>query len=216
MQIKRLKYFYPEKPVLMQIGQKEFEEMSKDPRYIAEPKYNGARCEVHIIDGKVEFWDRHGKKLDFDTNPLYTEGREKIKKILVRAFGKVGYFLFDGELRHNKVKGIQCKLVLWDCFIYKYELLNKKPYWARRALIIEKLNQDNGDYQNEPVFLIRQWTTDFKVVYDEYVSGKWGHPDEFEGVVIKEVNGKLNLGRASGSPSNWMFKVRKATGRHRY
>lgn len=216
MKIKRFKYFYPEKPFLIQIGQDEFTEMSNDPKYVAEAKYNGARCEVHIMDGKVEFWDRHGKRLDFDTNPLYTELRNKIKKILIKAFGKVGYFLFDGELRHNKVRGIQGKLVLWDCFIHENEFLNRLPYWARRAKIQEKLKVDNGDFQNEPVFLIRQWTTDFKTVYDEYVSGKWGDPDEFEGVVIKNVNGNLNLGTSSGSPSNWMFKVRKQTGRHRY
>jgi len=212
MKLKSFKYLYPEKPVLMQIGQDVFTELSNDPQWIAEPKYNGSRCIVHIINGKVEFWDRHGKKLDFDTNALYTEGRNKIKKILINKFGKVGYFVFDGELRHNKVRGIQCKLVIWDCFIFNHEVLNKLPYWARRSNIEEKMKVDS----NDPVTLIRQWKNDFKTVYDEYVSGKWGDPDEFEGVVMKNVNGKLNLGRVSGSPSNWMYKIRKQTGRHRY
>lgn len=212
MKIKTFKYFYPEKPVLMQIDQDNFIEMSNSPKWIAEPKYNGSRCLVHIFNGKVEFWDRHGKKLDFETNPLYADGRNKMKRILVKAFGKVGYFLFDGELRHNKVKGIQCKLILWDCFIWMHELLNKLPYWARRSKIEGKIKVDS----NDPVTLIRQWKHHFKTVYDEYVSGKWGDPDEFEGVVIKNVNGKLNLGRVSGSPSNWMYKIRKQTGRHRF
>lgn len=208
MKIKTFKYFYPEKPVLMQIIQPEFEELSNDPKWIAEPKYNGARCLVHILDGKVEFWDRHGKRLDFDKNPLYKEGRDKIKKFLVRAFGKVGYFVFDGELRHNKVSGIQCKLVLWDCFIFNHELLNKKPYWSRRALIVIE--------KNDSVILIAQYKDDFQKVYDDCISGVYGDPEEFEGLVMKNVNGKLNLGRVSGSPSSWMFKVRKKTGRHRY
>jgi len=212
MLIKRFKYFYPEKPFLIQIGQDEFKQMSSNPKFVAEPKINGSRCEVHIMDGKVEFWDRHGKRLDFDRNPLYKDMRDKIKDILINTFGKIGYFLFDGELRHNKVKGIQGKLILWDCFIYASEFLNKLPYWARRSKIEEKMKVDT----NDPVTLIRQWKNHFKTVYDEYVSGKWGDPDEFEGVVIKNVNGKLNLGTSSGSPSNWMFKVRKQTGRHRY
>lgn len=212
MKLKSFKYLYPEKPVLMQIDQDAFTEFSNSPQWIAEPKYNGARCIVHIINGKVEFWDRHGKKLDFDTNPLYAKGRDEIKKIFINKFGEKGYFVFDGELRHNKVRGIQCKLVIWDCFIFNHEVLNKLPYWARRSKIEEKMKADT----NDPVTLIRQWKNDFKTVYDEYVSGKWGDPDEFEGVVMKNVNGKLNLGRVSGSPSNWMYKIRKATGRHRY
>lgn len=90
MKIKRLKYFYPEKPVLMHIDQDAFEDMSKSPQWMAEPKLNGARCEVHMMDGEVEFWDRHGKKLDFNSNPLYKEKREKIIKILRQVFGVVG------------------------------------------------------------------------------------------------------------------------------
>ncbi len=218
MKIKKFKYFYPEKPVLLQITQDEFTEMSTSPKWVAEPKYNGSRCVVHILDGKVEFWDRHGKTLDFNSNPLYKDGRDKIIEILLSAFGKVGYFVFDGELRHNKVTGIQNKLVLWDCFIYDHELLNKQPYWVRRSKLVEAglVIEDYAIEETEPVSLIKQWKHHFKTVYDEYVAGHWGHPDEFEGVVLKNVNGKLNLGRVSGSQSNWMFKVRKQTGRHRY
>lgn len=218
MKIKTFKYFYPEKPVLMQIIQAEFEEMSNNPQWIAEPKYNGARCEVHLFYGEVEFWDRHGKRLDFDSNPLYKEGRDKIKKILVRAFGKVGYFLFDGELRHNKVTGIQCKLVLWDCFIFNHELLNKLPYWARRDKLENKTigTTKSFSHNDDSVILIAQYKDNFKKVYEDCISGVYGDPDEFEGLVMKNVNGKLNLGRVSGSPSNWMFKIRKATNRHRY
>lgn len=216
MKIKRQKYFYPEKPVLMSIEQDAFLQMSEDPKWIAEPKYNGARCLVHIFDGDVSFWDRHGKKLDFDSNPLYKNGRDKIKDILRRAFGVVGYFLFDGELRHNKVTGIQCKLVLWDCFVYNHELLNKKPYWARRSylevLITPKLKKDEENI----VIVIKQYKDNFKKAYEDYVSGVYGNPDEFEGLVLKNVNGKLNLGTNSGLNSNWMFKIRKQTGRHRF
>lgn len=213
MKIKRQKYFYPEKPVLMHIEQKSFEDMSNSPQWIAEPKYNGSRCQVHIFDGEVSFWDRHGKKLDFDSNPLYKEQRDKIKKILIEAFGDIGYFLFDGELRHNKVTGIQGKLVLWDCFIYENELQNKKPYWARHALVCIdfRLLCDDGT-----VSCIEQFKDNFKQTYEILLSGAKGNPDEFEGLVLKNVNGKMNLGRNAGINSNWMFKIRKQTGRHRF
>ena len=211
MKIKRQKYFYPEKPVLMSIEQDAFQQMSEDPKWIAEPKYNGARCLVHIFNGDVSFWDRHGKKLDFDSNPLYKKHRDKIKKILIEAFGDIGYFLFDGELRHNKVTGIQGKLILWDCFIYDHELQNKKPYWVRHALVCVDFKCDD-----ETVSCIEQYKDNFEAVYEMLISGAKGHPDEFEGLVLKNVNGKLNLGTNSGLNSNWMFKIRKQTGRHRF
>ena len=224
MKIKKFKFFYPEKPVLMHIDQDAFEQMSEDPKYIAEPKYNGARCEVHLMDGEVEFWDRHGKKLDFNDNPLYKEGREKIKKILISRFGNIGYFLFDGELRHNKVTGIQCKLILWDCFIYANELLNKIPYWARRDNLINKTVKGGVNfadtrslsYDDDTVIVIMQFKDNFRQAYEDCISGKYGDPEEFEGLVIKNVNGMLNLGRTDGINSNWMYKVRKQTGRHRF
>ena len=136
-----------------------------------------------------------------------------MKKILVEAFGDIGYFLFDGELRHNKVTGIQGKLVLWDCFIYDYELQNKKPYWSRHALVCIDFRLLCDD---ETVKCIEQYKENFKEVYEAYISGNYGDPEEFEGLVLKNVNGKLNLGRNSGLNSNWMFKIRKQTGRHRF
>ena len=214
MKIKKFKYFYPEKPVLIHIDQDIFEQMSNDPKYIAEPKYNGARCEVHLINGEVEFWDRHGKKLDFDSNPLYKDRREKIKKILVKLFGDIGYFLFDGELRHNKVTGIQGKLILWDCFIHNYDLLNRKPYWSRHAQV--DIMVDLCSDEKDVVKCIQQFKDNFRQAYEDCISGKYGDPDEFEGLVIKNVNGILNLGRNAGINSNWMYKVRKQTGRHRF
>jgi len=214
MNIKQFKYFYPEKPVLMHIEQEAFERMSEDPKWIAEPKYNGSRCEVHLFYGEVEFWDRHGKKLDFDSNPLYKEGRERIKAILVKLFGKIGYFLFDGELRHNKVTGVQCKLILWDCFILSHDLLNKKPYWYRHAQV--DIMVDLSDSENRVVKCIEQFKDNFRQAFNDCISGKYGDPKEFEGLVLKNVNGMLNLGRTDGINSNWMYKVRKETGSYRF
>ena len=126
--------------------------------------------------------------------------------------------VFDGELRHNKVTGIQGKLILWDDFIYNYELLNKIPYWARRDKLISRTvgNTESFSKDSDSVIVIQQFKDNFRQAYDDCISGKYGDPDEFEGLVIKNVNGMLNLGRNSGANSQWMYKVRKQTGRHRF
>jgi ATP-dependent DNA ligase len=213
MKFSEIKYFYPEKPVLILIESDAFQEMSDDPNWVCEPKYNGSRCEVHILDGHIEFWDRHGKHLKYNSDPLHEDERETIKEILLEKVGTKGYFVFDSELRHNKVTGIQNKLVIYDIHVYKNEVLNRMLFGERRKLL-ESLGFSifNGD----TVHLIYQYKDDFKVIFDSFVAGDYGDPDEFEGIVIKNLNGKLVLGRSSGTDSIWMFKVRVASGRYRY
>jgi ATP-dependent DNA ligase len=213
MILNSITYFYPEKPVLILKDTKAFQEMSDSPLYVAEPKYNGQRCEIHLLDGEIEFWDRHGKLLSYNSNSLYEDGRKEIKKELVRIFGSTGYFVLDSELRHNKVTGIQNKIVIYDIHVYKNEVLNKMVFGDRRALL-ESLGF--SIYNGDTVHLIYQYKDDFETHYNSFIAGNYGDADEFEGLVMKRLDGKLKLGRASGTDSIWMFKVRKQTGRHRY
>lgn len=215
MKLNKITYFYPEKPVLMMIETDAFKKMSESKDWIAEPKFNGSRCEVHMLNGNVEFWDRHGKHLDYNSNSLYNDGRLNIIAELRKAFGYKGYFVLDGELRHNKVEGIQNKLVIYDIHVYKNEVLNKLTFKERRNILESHFRNWYYDI-SVPVHLINQHKTDFDGVFSDYVSGEWGNSDEFEGIVIKNINGKLNLSRSSNRKSNWMFKIRKQTGRHRY
>jgi len=214
MKLNKITYFYPEKPVLMMQEADSFQEMSDSVEWVAEPKYNGSRCLIHMLDGKVEFWDRHGKHLKYNSDPLHAEAREEIIGALRMVFGKKGYFVFDGELRHNKVEGIQNKLVIYDIHVFENELLNKLTFGHRRCILAQKFGE--ADYNKQVLHLIKQHNTDFKKVFDDYVAGFYGNSEEFEGIVIKHLDGKLNLCRSGNKDSIWMFKVRKQTGRHRY
>lgn len=222
MKIKSFKYFYPEKPVLTTIDGELFEQFSNDPDWVAEPKYNGSRCMLWIIDGQVEFWDRHGKKLKYNDDP-----DPEMVAILTKKFPK-GLWLFDGELRHNKVSGIRHKLILWDVFIWRGEFLNKHQYWTRRSMLELKFEDtrrqyaEGEDWDDEAkVGLIRQYTTDFLLEYKYYtadpsVDESYANPEEFEGLVLKNLHGMLNIGRTSASDSQWMYKVRKPSGRYKF
>lgn len=200
MLLRKFKYFYPEAPKLLVRGQDMFDKLSDNPLWVAEPKYNGQRVEIHLIDGVIEFWGRHGDPLTYKPSPEVEEA--------LQIFPKVGYYLFDGELRHNKTKGVKDKIVLWDVFIHNSKLLLNKPYWGRRSFLLD-LGLKINDLM--VISLIRQYTEDFKKVFDRLVQF-----EEFEGLVLKNTQGKLNLGVKSCPNSKWMFKVRKETGRHKY
>ena len=54
MKFKQFIYFYPEKPVLVHRDQPLVDEFSADDDYVAEPKYNGARCILVVLNGEME------------------------------------------------------------------------------------------------------------------------------------------------------------------
>jgi ATP-dependent DNA ligase len=199
MNITSFKYFYPEKPILMNIEQDNFEAMSKDPLWVAELKYNGQRCPLWVIDGKVQFWGRHGKLLKYDADP-----DPEMVAYLSKKFPK-GVFLFDSELRHNKTVGVRDKIVIWDTFIFRDRLLNHEQYWTRRAILENRLNKFGQ------VKLITQYTSNFAEIFDVAIKD-----DEIEGLVLKNQHGMLNISRTSGQNSNWMFKVRQPSGRYAF
>jgi len=205
MKINQFKYFYPEKPTLTLM--ENIHQFGLE--WIAEPKYKGSRLQLHIIDGKPLFYSRHGYPLVYNKDPdkgIVAELREKFPR---------GYYLFDGELRHNKVIGIRNKIVLWDCFIYENELLNKMTYYDR--LIFVDSNFTNTGTISRINRYVNCFSNDyFKSVYNDYISGKYGNSVEFEGIVLKRLDGMLNLGSTRGLDSRWMFKIRKPSNSYKF
>jgi ATP-dependent DNA ligase len=200
MQIKDFTYFYPERAQLLLRDSKSFIQLSDDSEWIAEPKYNGSRCCLHILNGKPMFYSRHGDTLKYNENP-HSDMIDFLKK-----YFKTGYYIFDGELRHNKVVGVRDKLVIFDCFIYENVVLNRMPFRERRSLLSIFPENDS-----RPISAIQSYSTDFDNAFDFVTKD-----EEMEGLVLKNLNGKLVLGRTSSANSNWQFKVRIQTGRHRY
>jgi len=204
MKIEKFKYFYPERPVLAhidQIGQYDH------GGNIAELKRNGSRLQLHYIPSSTgsgwQAWNRHEKRFDYKPNWATGRALQNMQKDLS------GYCLFDGELRHNKTKGIQHQIEIYDIFIFNGKLLIGKPFWYRRGL----LENIHGIHQ-QPIQIAEQFSEDFKYVYEYHTQND--PAGEIEGLVIKSKLGKLNLGRKRGLDSSWMWKVRQPSNSYRF
>ena len=206
MKIENFTYFFPEKPKLISKDQPLFKRLSDDPDWIAELKYNGSRLQLHNFDGKFEFWDRHHSKLNYQPSDWMMDNlnHSKLPK---------GYNLFDGELRHNKVVGVQDRIVLFDVFIWDGEMLLDKTFQERREILKSHFVEAmwDQDLKTQRLEITEHFYGNFDVVYNNVIE----HP-EIEGLVMKKLNSRFNLSRTSNIPSGWMMKVRKETGRHRF
>lgn len=191
MKFEDFTYFYPEKPVLITKEQSLFQTLSTSPSWVAEKKYNGNRLCLHYFNGEFQFWNRHGAKF----SKFYPD--EKLLKEL-KALPLQGYCIFDGELRNNKIHEIKQKIMLFDVIMWDNQLMTS-PFSHRRN-ILEKMIPVDGD----PLGIPYQFKSDFSKAFDLVT------PDEeIEGLVIKNIAGKLKVSRKINQPSSWMFKVRK-------
>jgi len=184
-------YFYPEKPILISKDQELFQKISENPDWIAEKKYNGNRLELHYLNGKFLWWNRHNQKFSFNPDKELLE--------VLHTLPLKGYCVFDGELRNNKVTGIKQKIMLFDTLIWNGELLST-PFIERRKILSNMISVD-GD----PVGIPYQFQDNFNSVFSNVIQDK-----EIEGLVFKKLSGKLNLSRKSNQESRWMYKVRRA------
>jgi len=194
--VEGFKYFYPERARLMHIDQPLFEELSANPLWVAEPKFNGSRLQLHHLPtGEWQFWNRHEQLM------AYTPSAEVMADLA--GLNLSGYWLFDGELRHNKVKGVRHRIALYDVFIAGGDLLLGTTFGDRRG-ILEVLFHYCGPDVGDVLDLAHQYEGDFRQVFDGFLADK-----EIEGLVIKNLKGKLNLGRTRAADSTWQWKVRK-------
>lgn len=198
MKVDKLTYFYPEKPSLISIDQPLFQMVSDMEDFVAERKYNGSRLQLHYFENKFQFWNRHGQKFSYRPSDDLMDA--------LHSLGLNGYWLFDGELRHNKVKGLQNKIMFYDVFVAENDFQLKVPFRKRREILESIFNIDE-----EPIGLTRQFSSDFKSVYTEVIED-----DEIEGLVMKDLNGTLNLGRKAGISSEWMYKVRRPSNSYKF
>jgi hypothetical protein len=201
----------------MTIDQPLFKELENDIRYVAELKFKGDHLilkRLESFDERVlsndtkrwdaspafEFWNRHGSKFKYDPSATLLSH--------LNSLNWKGECVCDGELLHNKVHDTKHMIVLWDIFLFDGVDLKKRPY-IERHLYLERIFKDIPKYQD--IFISEQWKNGWQEVYDREIVR-----EEIEGLVLKRLDAKLELGRTSSPVIKYMYKVRKPSGSYKF
>lgn len=195
-----MRYVFPPKPLLITRTQPLFQRLDDDKDVIAELKLNGTRLMLfRYADGRYEFWNRHKQKLTYHPSDELLSHLNKLHW--------EGDCLIDGELMHFKTTHIKHTIVLFDVFIWNGKYLGTETL-RERKMILDKLfvGLEFNDLKPSALFLHH-----FQRLYDEYTVRP-----EVEGLVMKRLSSKLQVGFSDSPVVAWMWKVRKATKNYRF
>lgn len=192
--------FYPPKPTLISHDQPLFVRLEQTGDTVAEPKYNGNRLVLQVLDNEsVEFWNRSGAKMVYSPSVAMLDALKRLKRKLH------GYTVFDGELMHFKTKNIKHQIILFDIFIQNGSWLRLKPFGDRRKVL-----EGYGERDRE-ILLAPQFQDHYREHYQRLI-----RQPEIEGLVIKKLGAPLTLGDRESPVVNYMFKVRKPGPNYRF
>ncbi len=183
------------------------ENEEKKGTWIAQRKFNGQRNLIHVLNGKVELWNRHGvRHRNYKPDPIL------IKQILSLNLDPTKEYWLDGELLAAKPGNKEFKgtIVLFDIiqagkYLYginqmeRLQILNdicRNPQILCEAGFALKVTSN--------IWLAENFVNDFEGEFQRFIDH-----DVIEGLVLRDKNAVLdNLGTAPYEV-NWIIRVRK-------
>jgi ATP-dependent DNA ligase len=196
-----MRYVFPPKPLLITRTQALFQRLDDDKDVIAELKLNGTRLLLHrYADGHYEYWNRHHAQLKYHPSNTLVEHLNQLR-------WPAGNCLVDGELMHFKTTNVKHTIVLFDVFIWDGKFLSNETLRERKQILDDLFGEQVfGDLINSELYLC-----DYQRLYDTYTVRS-----EVEGLVMKRLSSKLQIGFTSSPIVSWMWKVRKPGPTYRF
>lgn len=238
LQVRPDQYIFPPRPENA-IPRSETE-LFKALGWVAQYKYNDSRCVIKVLpSGEIELWNRHAEKFRDYTAPDWLIN--ELMAFRARFGEQKGVDMFDGGLLDRKHAAIKDTIVIWDVLVLNNEHLIGTTYGERYDMLKAKAEQDQWYYDNrgtpvpfgykfsEHIFMPQNWVPNewdaawdtIEAVNRPYTVGKPGDANYncrpvIEGIVMKELTGRLELGFREKNNGAWQTRSRVVTGRHRY
>ena len=180
---------------------------------ICQPKLNGSNCLIFTNGQKIIVMNRHNQRL---TNFQLSDAEVKN---LYRGNG--GWMILNGEYL-NKSKSDETgqafnhKFVIFDILCYDGDYLVGKTFEERVNLLdtLYDCIESEKDYLysiSTNVYRVKSYRDGFKSFFDKYTP-----IDMIEGVVLKRVNARLELGATEQNNIKSQLKSRKPTKNYKY
>lgn len=181
-------------------------------RFIAQPKLNGS-CAVLFTDGnEIIMMNRH--KEQFSRECLID--KEELKKL---HKGK-GWLVLTGEYMNKSKKDSEGKIfngkfVIFDILVYQNEYLVGTTFKERQELINELYPSQVFDKYisiiSSSLYKVNNIETNITQSWNDIVK-----TDMYEGFVLKNPQGILDVGYRSANNTGWQVKIRKPTKNYQY
>lgn len=206
------KFIFPPRPEVM-ISYASIDQYDTG-EYCGQPKLNGDACIVATNGKELVVRNRHNEvktRVDKNINLL---GLHKCEEWIVVA----------GELLDKSQRGEDGEVLkgfaIWDILVWNSTHLIDSTFQERLHLLeniwpSQRMKVDASgitEYKHlcftdlELVYRVPTYLNGFAALYTELVM-----TDVYEGVVLKKLNGKLEMGFNEKNNSGWQLKVRKPT-----
>lgn len=180
---------------------------------IAQPKLNGSNCVIFTNGEDFYVMNRHKQRL---TN--FKIDNSELSEIY-RGNGE--WMIINGEYM-NKSKNdendnvFNHKLVIFDILAYNGEYLVGSTFTDRVQLLNDIYGQEKSekDYLykiSNNIYRVKSYLTDFEKIFQNFIK-----VDMLEGLVMKRINAKLEIGTSELNNVKSQLKCRKPTKNYKY
>ena len=199
-------YYWPNRPTLVPpdpdnpLNPKStyIDGLEKSGIFIAEQKWNGDNIEIYTDD--MSFWNRHHAKHRYTPLPETLKALKKIPKGGIINIELVHY-------RTNLIKNFLLVHVLLACI---GTVLTGKT-WGDSRLILEDLFKSRAlDLKGSGLHLSPVWKSGFWKLFKE------ADGEIIEGIILKELKGKLVISASKIPDVTYMLKIRKPSKKYKF
>lgn len=181
-------------------------------KFIAQPKLNGS-CAILFTNGeKVIMMNRH--KAQFSRELLIN--KEELKKLHKGN----GWIVLIGEYMNKSKKDsngniFNGKFVIFDILVYQDKYLIGTTFKERQELLDKLYPTQSFDKYisaiSSSLFKVNNIQTNITQSWEDIIK-----TDMYEGFVLKNPYGTLDVGYRSNNNTGWQLKIRKPTKNYEY
>jgi ATP-dependent DNA ligase len=160
---------------------------------------DGSRLVLRKLeDGRWQFMNRHKSGM------VYTPSPDVLAELNALNVGPGSQL--DGELMHTRTKNVKHKIIFYDVYV-----LNGKKQRGTLAERREALSDLISPHGFNHLEQSKVFETDFMDLFNEVIECR-----EHEGLVLKDVNGKIKFNPVKSGDVAWQYKVRRPHKNYKY